>query len=223
MRKILSTIVSHLSVLNKIAILIITVVLLLLMFPQQQKENHFDYSIGSYWRSNDVYAPFDFSVRKTQEEMDKEIAIAKSQTLLYYHTDSSAHAMARKALNESSLSRENKRLLRPILDSIYQRGYIEIPSDLPDIDNHTVVLLEGNVGSEHQSTDFITALDVENAFLVDSILVPSIKFDATRTQLELDSRLSQSNYTSQMISAGELVIAKGELVTKERAQVIKSL
>ena len=57
----------------------------------------------------------------------------------------------------------------------------------------------------------------------DSILVPDIAYDANRTQLELDSRLSQLGTTSQMVKQGELIISEGQRVSLEQAQVISSL
>lgn len=222
MRNLISSTISHLRVLYMIASLVVTVALILIMFPQSKKSINFNTSEGSFWRNNDLYADYDFSVLKSQDEIDREAAMAKSQTLLYYHQDSSAYFVTLKALSESNLSRTEQQRLRRTIDSIYRKGYIELPTDIPDIENHTIVLLQGHIGSEHTSDEYITPYDIDNDYLVDSILVPNIRYDEVRTQLELDSRISQADYTAKTITKGELIIAKGELVTAEKLQVLKS-
>ncbi len=223
MRKILSKIVTHLSTIYKILALLVTISLILLMFPQNRKSTHYEYAEGSFWKGSDLYAPYDFTVLRSETEMNQEMVLAKSQSLLYYHRDSAAHALARERLAASSLSRKEQQALRRTLDSIYERGYMEMPADISDPDGHTIVILSGNVGEEHRVEEFLCEDNIESRFLVDSILVPSLKYDAERTRLELDSRLSQTKYTSDMVQAGELIIAKGERVTEQKARVLGSL
>lgn len=223
MRKLISTIVTNLSSLYKISAIVVTAILILLMFPQEKQSTHYNYSVGSFWRGNDLYAPYDFAVLKSQSDQEREEAIAKSNTLLYYHIDSTAHLMARHNLEKSSLPRHEKQILRKKVDSIYAKGYMEIPVEVTDFDNHSLVILSGNIGEQHLTNEYLSAYDIESQFLVDSVLVPSLKYDAERTKLELDSRLSQAKYTSDMIQSGELVIAKGERVTEEKALIIQSL
>lgn len=222
MKNILSKTVSHTGTIYRITALLVTLALLMLMFPQSQKSTHYDYSIGGFWSGNDLYAPYDFAVIKNSTELERETAVAKSQSLLYYHRDSAAYAVAREHLAASSLSRKEQQVLRRTLDSIYSKGYMELPDDIVDIENHTIVLLSGNIGEEHTAQDFVSPLDIESQFLADSILVPSIRYDAERTRLELDSRLSQTRYTSDMVQTGELIIAKGERITEEKAAIIQS-
>lgn len=220
-----SSTVKHLHAVSKLLLLLATSALIPLMFPNGEHGEHYDYAEGGIWRGNDLVAPHDFAVLKSQTELDKEISTAKSKSLLYYTTDSSAHRAAIEQLDEAVRSHPdiNVRRLRRSIDSIYRIGYVEMPPDMPDFENHTLVVLQGNIGSERLATEFVTPLDVTDTLLRDSILVPSIAFDANRTQLELDSRLSLISISSDMVRQGELIIAKGEFVSKEKAQVIRSL
>ena len=109
------------------------------------------------------------------------------------------------------------------MDSIYSVGYLQMPDDMPDFESHTLVLLDGNIGSEHSASEFVTPMDVSNILLRDSVLVPSIVYDVNRTRIELNSRISQLVTSTGVIQQGERIIAKGETVTKDKALIIASL
>lgn len=227
MTKLLSIIVKNLPAIYKVLAVLVTALLILVMFPYQNQGTHYDYVVDGYWRANDLYAPYDFNILRSQDELDNEVAAARQKAILYYTIDSNANAAALQKLDRYAAVHRgeitNLRRLKRTIDSIYIVGYIELPAGVADLGDRTVVLLSGNVGSERSAKNFITADDINNHLLRDSILQPNIRYDATRTALELDSRLSQIEYSSNMALAGELIIAKGEKVTAEKAQVLRSL
>lgn len=224
MNKIIYTLVKYQDALYKIFLLIVSAVLLLLMFPHHHKDTHYNYAVGGFWMGEDLVAPFDFVVSKTQSELDLEMAKAKSDMLLYYTIDTSARVRA--VSNAVSIFEGRPDILKKTkktIDSIYDRGYIEYPSSDYDISKYTIVILEGNVGSEHLSDEFVTSSDVLDRFLVDSVLVPSVCFDQMRTQLEFDSRMSQIRTSTSMMLAGQPIIARGEYISEEKARILTSL
>ena len=139
--------------------------------------------------------------------------------------DSTARATALQRIDAGShhLGAAERRALRRQADSIYGIGYIALPEGLTNLDGRTVVVLEGNLGSMHKGSDFVSAADLDAGLLRDSMLVPSLVPDAARTALELESRLSQISYSSQMVMAGDHIVSKGEEVSEEKAQIIRSL
>ena len=218
---------SRLSAIYKVAAMLVTIVLILFFFPNAQPELRYDFAVGSIWSDSDLYAPFDFAVQRSLSEREHELAKARSQSLLYYTFDSTAATTAHERLTTMAASgrmaQAEKRLLDKTIDSIYRIGYIEEPTDFGDVQSHTLVLLRGNTGSEFRVTDFVRMQDIHNPLLADSILVPNIRFDNIRTQLELDSWLSQSKVASDFVRKGQLIVSKGEPVTTETAEVIQSL
>lgn len=225
LKNIIFATVKHLPLLTKALMMIVTSALIPLMFPSDGQGEHYDYAEGSIWRNDDLVAPFDFVVQKTQGEIEQQQALALADLTLYYHLDPAAHGEAVERLNALGGSRAgmDMRRLRHMVDSIYAIGYMEPPTDMPDYENHTLVVLDGNVGSEHTAAEYVRPIDVSDALLRDSILVPSIVFDANRTQLEMDSRVSQLITSAGVVKQGERIIAKGETVTAERARIIASL
>ena len=224
-KNIIPNTIKRLPILTKLAMMLVAAALIPLMFPNNGHGIHYDYAVGGIWRSNNLVAPYDFVIQKSQSDIEQEIAKAKSSTILYYHYDNLAH---RKAVeNLDAVARRhplaNKRQLRKTLDSIYMIGYLGIPDSMPDFESHRLILLDGNIGSERNMAQYITPLDIRDTLLRDSILVPDIAYDANRTLLELDSRLSQLGTTTQMVRQGELIISEGQRVSIEQAQIISSL
>ncbi len=224
-KNIIPNTIKRLPILTKLILMLVAAALIPLMFPNNGHGIHYDYAVGGIWRSGDLVAPYDFAIQKSQNEIDREMAEAKSKIILYYHYDNQAHAKAVERL--SGVARRHPassmHQMRKTIDSIYMVGYLQMPDSMPDFGSHRLILLDGNIGSELSASQYITPLDIQDTLLRDSILVPDIAYDANRTQLELDSRLSQLGTTSQMVKQGELIISEGQRVSLEQAQVISSL
>lgn len=224
-KSIISDTVKHLPTITKIMLMLATAAIIPLLFPSEGKSLHYDYAEGGIWRMGDLVAPHDFAVARPQAEVDREVAEARENLLLYYHYDNSAYNRTLARLNSLSATYPDSRIrqMRNAIDSIYRTGYVEMPGDVPNFKRHEIIILEGNVGSQHSVGEYVSPLDVRDSLLREQVLVPSLAFDRNRTQLELDSRLSQLATTNGMVRQGELIIAKGELVTPEKAQIVRSL
>lgn len=223
MGNFLSGTVKRLGMLYKLILMIVTAALIVLLFPHERHGEHYDYKVGAVWRASDLRAPFDFAVMKSEGEVKLEQEAERSQALLYYQPDSLARSKATARLEAVGrrLDGATLRRLRQQVDSIYRLGYLETDERLDN--ERKVVVLRGNVGSEHLIREYVTPYDLEPGLLRDSVLTFSLVLDRHRTALELDSRLSQLNYTSQLVMAGDLIVSKGEEVTAEKAQVIAAL
>ncbi len=225
MKSVLTSTVKRLSLIYKVVTMLVTSLLIVVLFPHTHHGEHYDYKVGAVWRGADLVAPYDFAVMLSADELATEQEAERQKAILYYRVDSTARESALKRLDAGTLRLEHgtRQSLRRQMDSIYRIGYIEIPETIGNVGGHTIVVLNGNVGSMHRSQEFISPLDLEPGLLRDSLLVPSLVLDANRTALELDSRLSQIGHSSQMVMAGDHIVSKGEEVTEEKAQVIRSL
>lgn len=242
MKKLFETIVPSLPLLYKVGAMLVTVVCIILMFPSGSRSAHYSHSVGGFWNSDDLYAPYTFAIQKAQTDIDREVAATKEQSILYFTVDSSALQVASARLDSLNLGWQERKATLRVLDAVYKKGYIVMPDDYDDSYLPTLVVLEGNVGSEHSIADFVTpnlveeyvaqkgfpnASDAEvaqrSSQLRDKVLVPSLRYDAVRSQLELDSRLSQISSTSTMVQAGELIVAKGQYISPEIDQILSSL
>ena len=235
MKKFLSYFITHLRIFYLLTIMASTVALILLMFPNDFNKVEYDYEIGSFWRSEDLYAPYDFTVLKSDKEAERDVQRIRSESVHYFTVDTSAASTAKRRLGTLKVSHRQKELMHQIVSLVYSSdGYCDSAAL---VTNHPVVLLSGNVG--RQVKEITTPDDVRqyaaNALtdslearrlaqlLIDSVLSSSILFDENRSHLELDSRLSQVGFSSRMVTQGELIVSKGQRIDEETAQAIASL
>ena len=225
MKSVLTATVKRLSLIYRIVTMLVTALLIVVLFPHTRHGEHYDYKVGAVWRGTDLVAPYDFAVMLSNDEIATEQEAERQKAILYYRVDSSARTTALERLESGKwkVADGTHRHLKRQIDSIYRIGYIEMPDDGMSLEGREVVVLGGAVGSMHRSREYISASDLEPGLLRDSILAPSLVLDQARTALELDSRLSQLSHTSQMVMAGDHIVSKGEEVTEEKAQIIKSL
>ena len=225
MSNIITATVKRLPLLYKVLIMLVTAVAIVAIFPHTRHGVHYDYKVGAVWREADLVAPYDFAVLKSADEIRGEEESERHKAILYYREDSTARATAMQRLESGKWKMDSgeRRRLKRQMDSIYRSGYIALPDGVSTLDGREVVLLQGNVGSMHKGSDFVTFADLDAGLLRDSLLVPNLVPDEARTALELDSRLSQISYSSQMVMAGDHIVSKGEEVSEEKAQIIRSL
>ena len=223
MKPIFNGIGKKFALIFNILAMLVTVAAIVAMFPHTHHGTHYDYKVGAVWRGAELVAPYDFAVMLSADELAVEQEAERQKALLYYRFDSTAYPQALQRAEALGLDRTAAKRMRRLVDSIYRIGYIESDASVGQLDGRYIVLLRGNVGSIHRSREYISPNDLEAGLLRDSVLVPSLVLDRNRTALELDSRLSQLNHTSQMVMAGDHIISKGEEVTVEKAQVITSL
>lgn len=238
MKKILYWLLTNFSLVYKVLAVLVVSLLILLVFPNQKKSDY-DFVAGGFWNNEDLYAPFDFAVQKSQEEIDRDIATAKSDALLFFYFDSVVcDKVENQLLNmEWHLTNYQRNELLRVVNQIYSRGYLQ-ELDKMDI-NRTIILLRGNVGTTRGYADFYNRAQINDllnerlvgfsnsdslrVFLLNNLLQPNIVFDDIRTKLEEDSRVSQISSASGMVSMGQLIVSKGEYITPEKANVLRSL
>lgn len=225
MSNILTNTVKRLSLLYKIGAMLVTSVLIVVLFPHTNHGLRYDYKVGAVWRGADLVAPYDFTVMKSAEQVAEEQEAVRREAMVYYRVDSTAAERSHARLSEfcHRHPEANAVQMRRSLDSLYRKGYIESEEWKAERGEQRIVILEGNVGREHSTGDYVQHGDIANELLRDSIALPNIVIDHSRTELEVESRLSQLSYSSEMVMAGDHIVSKGEEVTEEKAQVIRSL
>jgi hypothetical protein len=84
MKNILSKIRDNHEKIFRLFLFIITLVVILYSFPRQAKFKY-EFSKGQPWMHETIIAPFDFSILKSEEELDIEKEIIKSQNFPIYN------------------------------------------------------------------------------------------------------------------------------------------
>ena len=142
----------------KVLLFIATTFLIVFLFP---KSGRFKYNFekGKPWQTENLYAPFNFAIKKNQAEIDKEKDLLKSQSTAYFNRNVKVkptvfNAFEKSFSNVFSDSLSNFTLLKDkssqILDEFYEFGILSENIKLNP--EKTVIILENNV--EKETTHF---------------------------------------------------------------------
>ncbi len=167
-------------------------------------------------------------IRKQREDL----LVKFNQTWTVKYTDSP------KLVNRKERNRD---ICLIIYDSILDRGVIETKKFIEGKpDDFGIVVIANNIAEEStlgefftiQSADKFILKQIRNYINIDVELITSTlensltyttKYDLETTQKEEQLLIDKISLTRGMIQTGELIIARGELVTNEKYQELESL
>ena len=228
---------------------ILTTFLIVYLFP---KGGTFRYEIpkGKPWQYENLYAPFDFAILKTPEEIAAEKEQIRKSHIPYYEYDTTVVRNVTAGIEDQfeivfpdTIPRNQrnrlKNLSEELTDQIYEFGLIqEIVQRDPE---QLVYLKKGNEANEilyqkilkqSQLRDFlnnrISRSDVQEyreelTELFFNSVRPTVVYNEDLTEKELESKLNQISYTQGRVEKGTIIVAKGEIVEGEKLQVLNSL
>ncbi len=233
----------------KVFLFILTAVLIVYLMPKGGK---FKYEItkGKPWQYENLYAPFDFAILKTDDEIVREKDQIISNHIAYFNYDQSiaesVKAEAEEQINEifsdSIINRRGSAIVNfseSVIDEVYEYGVQQEDNQLED--DQPVYLKRGNIAEEiplgrifsqdeipeYLSTNIdrsnLTDFKPELLELFYNVIEPNVTFDASFTQKELDSKLNAISYTRGSIERGTIIISKGEIVEGVKLDILNSL
>ena len=224
-------------------LLLLSAALLSLLMPGQVSRNY-NYLKGRQWTEETLYAAYDFPIYKTDEQLREEREEAELSVVPYYRYSDEPLKNALKAVSQSELG-DLAEIVSDALIAIYDKGIVTdegIRSSKASVAPDLVYVQKGKRASKCPADDIYT-LSVARAALLDRVLelgsgtdadslllasgiynlvVPNLSYDEQTTVLvglDADSRISP---TSGYVSKGQLIVAKGEIVTSEIAQMLDS-
>jgi putative nucleotidyltransferase with HDIG domain len=220
------------------------------LFPKSGK---FRYSFekGKPWQSENLLAPFNFAIKKSDAEINKEREAIMAQSLLYFDVDEAVKMKAIASYNEKfssvfpdSLAQPELKRLRQsgqsILEVLYKFGILsETYNFEPD---RVVELLNNNVIEQRTAYNKLIAQNkvkrtIENQLiekeliahtvsftsLFFDVITPNVTYNKSFTEKALQSELNKISYTRGSVEKGTLIISKGEVVEGDKFQKLKSL
>jgi len=235
------------SLFYKYFLYLISVALIVFFFPRGGKFKY-DFQKGKPWQYENLYAPFDFSIKKTAEEIEAEQKLLSENNLEYYAFDdnivqgvlNSYSQEFEKAFLPSQLSttkRQNLfRLGHNVLDSLYANGLFEqTPSGkgaLLVVNNEAKNLLPSQI-IDVKKAEKITQNQLKAIFpetvrneliaLLKNLIKPNTFYDKNLSDKALEDELSKISFTRGDVLEGKLIIAKGEVVEAENFNILNSL
>ncbi|RXG20653.1 HD family phosphohydrolase [Leeuwenhoekiella marinoflava] len=233
----------------KVLLCIVSTILIVYLFPKSGKFQ-FDFQQNKPWQYDNLYAPVDFAILKSQYQLEQEQAAVENNIIPYFIYDQDIANEAKAAYENQfasvftdSIFRNRQRELKAfglkILDEIYKYGVI---SDLTAFqEGRKIYLRRGNEIEETSienlnTTDEITTLinrklvngpyvQAVNRFkeLFFDVVQPNVNYDEKLTNKELNAEMSKIAPTKGVVNKGSRIVAKGEIVEQSTYQILKSL
>ncbi len=233
----------------KILLIIGCSILTVYFFPSGGKFKY-NFQKGRPWQYNTLYAPFDFAILKSEQELESERQEIINQNSNYYRFNEDV-------FDQVKLSYKNNFsnfILLPVsdanymntynygsnlLDEIYSNGVVPLGQE--NKGNSVVFLIKGNTEKSIDARSFFEIGDLKNWLnekindeffyaLTDSfyslffeIIQPNIVFEQDFTESILQSSLNTISPYRGMIPENSIIISKGEIVMGENLQILSSL
>lgn len=218
--------------------LILSIVATYFLFPQTDDFSHY-FEIGKPWTYEALMAPKDFAVYKSDAALESERAEAM-KGLEPYVTQDINHRLQIVGVSNTRMSD----WLRERLNEVYAVGVIALQDkqEFEALGVEKVIVLEGNVVKEKvllddiftpkTAYDYILAKAKMEVWIDDNLLrasnvaeyiEPNVSIDRVKTDQAIRIIADGVMMTSGMVQKGEKIIDKGEVVTEETYQILKSL
>ncbi|MDC6389926.1 HDIG domain-containing protein [Maribacter sp. PR1] len=238
------------SLIYKYVLYVVAVGFIVFFFPKGGKFKY-EFQKGKPWQFETLYAPFDFSVKKTEAEIAEEKQNIDETSGQYFRYNQQkvieVYENFTDAFNnqfdDSDYTNAQRNYLKTtgteLLDSIYKNGILD--SSAKQIKGNSIFLLRNNEAESKQVSAFYRVSDIgelvsdklqqknlqhlteefEEIFF--NLIVPNVSYDANLTQKSREDALSKISYTRGTVDEGKLIIAKGEVVEGENLKVLESL
>ncbi len=222
--------------------LVIVFVAIFAALPRSSKFPY-DYRTGKTWKYETLFAEFDFPVYKTAEELREERAAATVDITPYFKFSediANKNISAAEALELGGLRSAVVSGLR----AIYSKGVIADSEELSadGVPESEVIYLQKNKRAYKMPlTEVYSRTGAKSKLLADlgevsevnldslfrtvgayDLIVPNVLYDSQTTELVNADAVGSISPTSGYVSAGQVIVSKGEIVTSEIAQMLDS-
>ena len=222
--------------------------LILWIFPAQRAFNY-EYAQGRPWRYETLYAPFDFSIKKTEEQLKAERETAAKNKVFYFDYDDSVvkeqtvklkrlfqERFAVEAVSKSQSNRLESQLAF-WLDSIQRSAVfgdeVEFVGQLKLIRQNQAISYpkeQAQSLSQHKESlkNLVSADFTENQLtlmrqLLSELVTVNARLNQALTESAYQSQVEQISMTRGLVPEGSLIVAKGEIIEAENFQILESL
>ncbi len=252
MKDFLNKYYQNYALVYKILLFIVITVTIVYLFP---KGGQFPYDIqkGKPWQYENLYAPFDFAILKTDEDVSKEIEEIEANKKLYFTIREDIYQKVEdKYLEKILLIQEDsaaaglgknriKAFGLKFLKNLYKTGFLNKSDNEKVLKNTIITLRNGNEAEDILSDKLFTTemlvpaiqkyldktryqkLEQNFTTLFFEILEPNIFYDDEFTQKVIDEEVRGISVNKGLVTENERIIAKGDVVEGSNYEILISL
>ena len=172
MNNIVNKLYQNNTIIYKVILFLVATTAIVYLFPKGGQFKY-DFSNGQLWKYDNLYAPFDFAIQKTTEEIaieKKEVALnSKLYFLQDFDVEKTVNANYKRRISlikeSDSLSREEVMRLseigQKVIDTIYKKGFLEVVSQQKlSNKNEIVAVRKGNEVADVIFKNLLTSKEV---------------------------------------------------------------
>ena len=235
MSNILNFLITNKSLIYKVFLVFFSCFIVVYLFPREGKFKY-EFQKGKVWQYSTYFAPFDFSILKSEKELndDKQKIIESFNP--YYRLDNNVKTKVFDSyttkvneyfsdLNQKGLYDSLFEYGNSILNDIYKYGVISGNELKPDrseiflIDENVEILISINqlfdpsnlfsyISNRIKSNPYVKYKEAFNDIFFE-LIVPNVFYDEKFNLEAQKSSLDQISLSSGVIRNGELIIAQG--------------
>jgi putative nucleotidyltransferase with HDIG domain len=252
MFSLLSKIFNKHSEIYKVLAFLLSIALIVFVFPHQGKFKYDLHNLkGKPWNYEDLIAPVDFAISKTNEQLSGEKADVYKNGKPYFNLDKKVYSI-KKAEFDAALNKalENKPtyfkqqlqfLCGSLIDSLYKKGVIQLNDVFetkgPD---YSIYVMNDSIAEEHELGDFFTVQSADEYIkkklalynskeptvflpLIENSIAQNIFWDRETSDKILRQELDNISPTHGGFVKDQSIILKGEIVDAEKYLALESL
>ncbi|MUH37542.1 HDIG domain-containing protein [Zobellia amurskyensis] len=250
MRNFLDKIFKNQSLLYKYFLYLVSVVCIVFFFPKGGKFKY-EFQKGKPWQYENLYAPFDFSIQKSNDDIIKEKAELLNNQIDYFRLDPSVQGVVSQEYEQKFATVFTGERFSPsaiealdsagddILEQLYKNGILAKTNKkgvkeqlylVKDNQAETVPIssliriqnLREVLQKIIKEKDLVIyTQEYQDLFL--DIVKPNITYDKELSERALNEALSGLSHTRGAVDEGKLIIAKGEVVEADNFNILNSL
>ncbi len=240
------------TLIYKILLFVLITATVVYLFP---KGGQFKYNIqkGKPWPYENLYAPFDFAILKSEEDLAKEKEEIEANKKLFFtvregvleRVEEKYDVQVLLVLEDSAAAGINKKSIasfgKRFLNTVYKTGFLNKSDNDKVVKNTVITLRRGNEAEDIASDKLFTTemlvpelqsyfdntrykpLEQRFTTLFFEILEPNIFYDEELTQRVIDEEIKSLSVNKGLVTENERIIAKGDVVEGSKYEILMSL
>ena len=251
MKEILSAIYKHHSLFYKVFLFVVSTFFIVYLFPKGGGFKY-DFEKGKVWQNENLYAPFDFAIKKTTNEIFNEEKLLKDNVPIYFKLDTLVPLKSLDGLLSEFqltfpdslnyfLKKQSKVQIKKVVSEIYEVGLLAEDVSFKREREIFLKIQNSDEAKKHVFSDLLVTENINETIqrnFSDLIFVPyknyftTIFFNNIKSNIIFDQKFSDRVYlqekskilpTSGLVKENAIVISKGEVVEGDKLQKLESL
>ena len=225
----------------KLGVFLCSLIFIVWLLPSINTVN-ISYQLSKPWDKEDLIAPFDFAIYKSDAEVSAEKNNIKQQGELYYLYNDSAFTKNKNSFFEKNkLSKQELVVCKEIFDELSTKKIIELPDTTLSEPNPQVLVENNKIVEAAHLHDFYTlpqadsflndrikrALDASAAThlieLAENCLTHTLIFNKKTTSQNMKQQLSNVVSIKDKKLKGQSIIKRGDVVNTDNVAILQSL